>query len=102
MKIVKKNRSYETRVIFSPQSSEEELKDYFFDYARQLYRLSAEDISIISLGQRDFVYPKRLFKAGYFIEMRFVASPQILPMYENKLRLDQNVLSYLVLNTEKI
>ena len=102
MKILKENNSYETRVIFSPMFFEEELKYYTLDYARQLYRLGAKHISIVSRGQCDFVYTIKSFEVGYFIEMCFLASPQILPMYENKLRLDQNVLSHLILNTEKI
>ena len=102
MKILKENNSYETRVIFSPKVSEEELKYYTLNYARQLYRLGAKHISIVSRGQCDFVYTIKSSKTGHFIEMGFFASPQVLPIYENKLRLDQNVLSHLILNTEKI
>ena len=102
MKVIKEKNNYETRVIFSPQASEDDLKTYSLDYARRLYRLGALRVSIVSRGQRDLAYTRKTFKTGHFIEIRFVASPQILPTYRNKLKLDQSIISHVILNLEKI
>ena len=39
-------------------------------------------------------------KMGYFIEMYFNSSPQILPLYETTLKLDKNVVRYLITNSD--
>jgi ribosomal protein S6 len=34
--------------------------------------------------------------------MYFHSSPQVLPLYENKLKLDKNVIRYLITNTDLV
>ena len=85
-------------VVLSSNCSEVELKEIAFSYAPQLKKLGASDISVISRGRRDFAYTTKKTKTGYFIEMYFTSSPQVLPLYETKLKLDKNVIRYLVTN----
>ena len=98
MKQIKKTNSYESMVILSSQCTETELKTIALNYAKQLKKLGASDISVISRGRRDFAYTTKKTKTGYFIEMYFTSSPQVLPLYETKLKLDKNVIRYLVTN----
>ena len=100
MPVLKETNVYESMVILSSQCTESELKSIAFSYAQQLKRLGASDISIVSRGRRDFVYPMRSAKMGYFIEMYFNSSPQILPLYETTLKLDKNVVRYLITNSD--
>ena len=78
--------------------TEVELKEIAFSYAQQLKKLGASDISVISRGRRDFAYTAKKAKTGYFVEMYFTSSPQVLPLYETKLKLDKNVIRYLITN----
>ena len=102
MKQTKKTNRYESMVILSPQCTETELKTIALGYAKQLKKLGASDISVISRGRRDFAYPTKCSKTGYFVEMYFHSSPQILPNYETKLKLDKNVIRTLITNVDKI
>ena len=63
---------------------------------KELKKLGASEISVVSRGRRDFAYKTKNSKTGYFVEMYFNSSPQILPIYENKLKLDKNVLRSLI------
>tara|TARA_A100001035_G_C27760940_1_gene491152 strand:+ start:361 stop:669 length:309 start_codon:yes stop_codon:yes gene_type:complete len=98
MKILTDTNTYESMVVLSSQCTEAELKEIAFSYAQQLKKLGASDISVISRGRRDFAYTAKKAKTGYFVEMYFTSSPQVLPLYETKLKLDKNVIRYLITN----
>tara|TARA_B100000989_G_C19242046_1_gene344472 strand:- start:91 stop:399 length:309 start_codon:yes stop_codon:yes gene_type:complete len=98
MKVLTDKNIYESMVVLSSHCTEGELKEIAFSYAQQLKKLGASDISVISRGRRDFAYTTKKTKTGYFIEMYFTSSPQVLPLYETKLKLDKNVIRYLVTN----
>jgi ribosomal protein S6 len=100
MKQIKATNNYESMVIISSQCTEAELKMIAFDYAQQLKKLGASDISVVSRGRRDFAYTSKNARIGYFVEMYFNTSPQILPIYENKLKLDKNVIRSLITNLD--
>ena len=102
MATLKERNDYESMVVLSSQCTELELKDIAFTYAQQLKRLGASEISVVSRGRRDFAYPTKSSKTGYFVEMYFHSSPQVLPLYENKLKLDKNVIRYLITNTNLV
>jgi ribosomal protein S6 len=98
MKQISYTNNYESIVILSSQCTEAELKIIAFSYARQLKKLGASDISVVSRGRRDFISTLKRVQIGYFIEIYFNSSPQILPIYQNKLRLDKNVIRSLITN----
>jgi len=100
MRALKNSNDYESMVVLSSQCKETELKDIAFSYAQQLKRLGASGIPVVSRGRRDFAYPMKSNKTGYFVEMYFHSSPQVLPLYANKLKLDKNVVRYLITNTD--
>jgi|TARA_B100000768_G_C11081217_1_gene290879 ribosomal protein S6 len=98
MKLFNPTNNYESMVILSPNCTEAELKIIAFGYAQQLKKLGASEITLVSRGRRDFAYPTKNVKIGYFVEMYFNSSPQILPIYETKLKLDKNVIRSLITN----
>jgi ribosomal protein S6 len=98
MKQINCMNNYESMVVISSQCTEPELKIIAFGYAQQLKKLGASNISVVSRGRRDFAYTTNSAKTGYFVEMHFASSPQILPLYENKLKLDKNVIRSLIIN----
>ena len=101
MKQISEINNYESMVVVSSNCTEVELKTSAFSYAQQLKKLGASDISVVSRGRRDFAYPTKRIKTGYFVEMFFNSSPQILPIFENKLRLDKNIIRSLITNLSK-
>jgi ribosomal protein S6 len=101
MKQISEINNYESMVVVSSNCTEAELKTIAFGYAQQLKKLGASDISVVSRGRRDFAYPTKRIKTGYFVEMYFNSSPQILPIFENKLRLDKNIIRSLITNLSK-
>jgi ribosomal protein S6 len=98
MQKIRETNNYESMVIVSSQCSEAELKNIAFNYAQQLKKLGASSISVVSRGRRDFAYTIKRSKTGYFVEMYFNSSPQILPIYETKLKLDKNIIRSLTTN----
>ena len=101
MKTISSTRNYESMVVLSSECTEAELKNIAFKYAQQLKKLGALSISVISRGRRDFAYTSKNTKTGYFVEMYFNSSPQILPIYQTKLKLDKNVIRSLITNLAK-
>jgi ribosomal protein S6 len=101
MKLIPKTNNYESMVVVASNRTEAELKAIAFSYAQQLKKLGASDISVVSRGRRDFAYPTKKIKTGYFVEMYFNSSPQILPIFENKLRLDKDIIRSLITHLSK-
>lgn len=98
MKKISETNNYELMVVVSSECTEVELKNIAFNYAQQLKKLGAISISVVSRGRRDFAYPIKNRKTGYFVEIYFNSSPQVLPIYETKLKLDRNVIRSLLSN----
>lgn len=101
MKQLNETNSYESMVVLSSNCTELELKTIAHSYAQQLKKLGASDISVVSRGRRDFAYTTKNAKIGYFVEMYFRSSPQILPIYQTKLKLDKNVIRSLITNLDR-
>lgn len=101
MKEVNEKNRYKLMVILEPPSSDIELRALAANYANQFRSLGASAVSIVSRGKRNLVYVLSQSKIGYYVEMGFQSSPQILPTCEAKLKLDKNVLRYMIFNEDK-
>jgi ribosomal protein S6 len=101
MKLINKTNNYELMVILSSHYTEVELKTIAFYYAQQLKKLGASDINLVSRGCRNFAYLMKGATIGYFVEMYFNASPQILSVYKTKLKLDKSIIRYTIKNISK-
>jgi len=100
MKLIRNKNNYELMVILSSESTNIELERIASNYAQQLKKLGASDITFISRGCRNFAYHMNGVKQGYFVEMYFKSSPEILPVYQTKLKLDKNITRYLINKNE--
>jgi len=101
MKRLTKINNYESMVVISSEYNESELTNIIYPYIQQLKKLGALDISVITRGRRDFAYAIDKYKTGYFIQLYFDSSPNIIPLYQIKLNLDKNILRSLVINLSK-
>ena len=89
---------YEMMVILNEEFNYTELKTWSFNYARTLKTLRATDISVISLGKRSLAYTIKNFTKGNYIQIHFSIVPQFLTSFSRTIKLDQNVLRFLIFN----
>ena len=89
---------YEMMILLSEEFNDSELKTWAFNYAKSLRKLSASEISVISRGKRDLAYVINDQTRGNFIQINFSSRPKYLDDFTKSLKLDSNVLRFLVLN----
>ena len=89
---------YEMMILLSEEFNDSELKTWAFNYAKALRKLSASEISVISRGKRDLAYVINDQNRGNFIQINFSSRPKYLDDFTKSLKLDSNVLRFLVLN----
>ena len=93
---------YEMMILLSEEFNDSELKTWAFNYAKALRKLSASEISVISRGKRDLAYAIKDQKRGNFIQINFSSLPKYIDDFTDSLKLDSNVLRFLVLNKKLI
>ena len=89
---------YEMMILLTEEFNDNELKTWAFNYAKALRKLSASEISVISRGKRDLAYMIKNQKRGNFIQINFSSLPKNIEEFTNSLKLDSNVLRFLILN----
>lgn len=89
---------YEIMILLREEFNDSELKTWAFNYAKTLRKLSASDISVISRGKRHLAYCTKQQNRGNFIQINFSSLPKNVLEFSNSLKLDTNVLRYLILN----
>jgi ribosomal protein S6 len=89
---------YEMMILLTEEFNDSELKTWAFNYAKALRKLNASEISVISRGKRDLAYRIKNQKRGNFIQINFSSMPKYIDNFLNNLKLDTNVLRFLVLN----
>ena len=89
---------YEMMILLTEEFNDGDLKTWAFHYAKALRKLNASEISVISRGKRDLAYATKNQKRGNFIQINFSSLPKNIEDFSNNLKLDPNVLRFLVLN----
>ena len=95
-------KKYEMMILLTEEFNDSELKTWAFNYAKSLSKLSASEISVISRGKRDLAYMIKNQKRGNFIQINFSSLPKNIEDFSNSLKLDSNVLRFLVLNKKAV
>jgi len=93
---------YEMMILLTEEFNDSELKTWAFNYAKALRKLSASEISVISRGKRELAYMIKNQKRGNFIQINFSSFPKNIEEFASSLKLDSNVLRFLVLKKETI
>ena len=93
---------YEMMILLTEEFNDSELKTWAFNYAKALRKLSASEISVISRGKRDLAYMVKNQKRGNFIQINFSSLPKNIDNFSNSLKLDSNVLRFLVFNKKMV
>ena len=87
-------------ILLTEEFNDNELKTWAFNYAKTLRKLNASEISVISRGKRDLAYEIADQKRGNFIQINFSSIPKRIENFSSSLKLDTNVLRYLILNKQ--
>jgi ribosomal protein S6 len=91
-------RKYEIMILLTEEFNDSELKTWVFNYAKNLRKFSVCDISVISRGKHNLAYSIKNRTKGNYIQLNFSSMPKYIDNFANTLKLDSNVLRFLVLN----
>jgi small subunit ribosomal protein S6 len=90
-------KNYEAVYIFDTQLPEERVNEKLDRYHGMLTDGAGAEVSAVDhWGRRQLTYPIRKRTAGYYVVAQFRAEPKALPEYERLLKLDEELLRYLV------
>lgn len=90
-------RKYEIMILLTEEFNDTELKSWVFNYAKGLRKFSVCDISVISRGKHNLAYSINNRMKGNYIQLNFSSVPKYISNFSNTLKLDSNVLRFLVL-----
>jgi ribosomal protein S6 len=93
-------RKYEIMILLTEEFNDSELKTWVFNYAKNLRKFSVCDISVISRGKHNLAYPINSKMKGNYIQLNFSSMPKYINNFLNILKMDSNVLRFLVFNKQ--
>ncbi len=93
-------RKYEIMILLTEEFNDSELKTWVFNYAKNLRKFSVCDISVISRGKHNLAYPIENKLKGNYIQLNFSGMPKYIEDFSKILKMDSNVLRFLVLNKQ--
>jgi ribosomal protein S6 len=91
-------RKYEIMILLTEEFNDSELKTWVFNYAKGLRKFNVCDISVISRGKHKLAYSINERSKGNYIQLNFSSMPKYINTFLQTLKLDSNVLRFLVLN----
>ena len=91
-------RKYEIMILLTEEFNDNELKTWVFNYAKNLRKFNVCDISVISRGKHNLAYSIKNKVKGNYIQLNFSSMPKYINNFSNFLKMDLNVLRFLVLS----
>ena len=89
---------YEMMILVTEKFNDNDLKTWAFNYAKILRKLNVFEIFVILRGKRELSYNILDQKCGNFIQINFSSIPKPVENFSSSLKLDSNVLRFLILN----
>ena len=93
-------RKYEIMILLTEEFNDSELKTWVFNYAKNLRKFNVCDISVISRGKHNLAYSIDNKLKGNYIQLNFSSIPKYIKDFSKSLKMDSNVLRFLVLNKQ--
>ena len=93
-------RKYELMILLTEEFNDSELKTWVFHYAKNLRKFNVCDISVISRGKHNLAYPIDNKIKGNYIQLNFSSMPKYIINFSNILKMDSNVMRFLVFNKQ--
>ena len=89
-------RKYELMILLNGELNNEGLKTWIFNYAKVLRKFSVCDISVISRGRHNLTYSVKNQTKGSYIQLIFFSAPKYVKSLLDSLKLNSNVLRFLI------
>ena len=93
-------RNYEIIILLTEEFNDSELKAWVFNYARNLRKFNVCDISVIARGKQDLAYSIKNKIKGNYIQLNFLSMPRYINNFSKILKMDSNVLRFLVFHKQ--
>ena len=94
-------RKYEIMILLTEEFNDRESKTWVFNDAKSLRKFNVCNISVISRGKQNLKYPISNRQKGNYIQLNFSSMPKYITNFSHILKMDSNVLRYLVFNKNK-
>ena len=91
-------RKYEIMILLTEEFNDSELKTWVFNYAKNLRKFNVCDISVISRGKHNLAYSIFNKNKGNYIQLNLSSMPKYISNFSKILKMDLNVLRFLVFN----
>ena len=93
-------REYEIVYIFDSVLTEEQVNEKLEKYHQHITDAGGEITAVDHWGKRQLAYPINKKTAGYYVVVQFTAEPGALPELERTLKLDDDLVRYLIVLSE--
>ena len=93
-------REYEIVYIFDPVLTEDQINERLEQFHAQITESGGEITAVDHWGKRQLAYPINKKTSGYYVVVQFTAEASILPELERVLKLDDDLVRYLIVLSE--
>ncbi len=93
-------REYEIVYIFDSVLTEDQVNEKLETYHRHITENGGEITAVDHWGKRQLAYPIHKKTAGYYVVVQFTAEAELLPELERMLKLDDDLVRYLIVLSE--
>jgi small subunit ribosomal protein S6 len=93
-------REYEIVYIFDSVLTEDQVNEKLEKYHQQITESGGEITAVDHWGKRQLAYPINKKTAGYYVVVQFTADAEMLPELERTLKLDDDLVRYLIVLSE--
>jgi small subunit ribosomal protein S6 len=93
-------REYEIVYIFDPVMTEDQVNEKLEKFHTQITDAGGEITAVDHWGKRQLAYPINKKTSGYYVVVQFTADATALPEMERRLKLDEELVRYLIVLSE--
>jgi small subunit ribosomal protein S6 len=93
-------REYEIVYIFDPVMTEDQVNEKLEKFHKQITDAGGEITAVDHWGKRQLAYPINKKTSGYYVVVQFTAEATALPEMERRLKLDEELVRYLIVLSE--
>jgi len=94
-------RTYETLYIVRPDLSDEDVQAIADDITAQVSAAGGEVIKAETWGKRRLAYEVQKCSEGYYVLVRFTATPEFVAKLENHFRLTDTIIRFLIVHFDE-
>ncbi len=94
-------RHYESVVLINAALEDDQIEATISHVRETISTNGGEIVDVEKWGRKRLAYPIKKSKTGYYLVVRFLASPSIITTLERSFRLDETIVRYLTIALNK-